>query len=90
LFYSKKSIYGTQGDQIGRIFVLWMIVWMSVLENDKSSPHFWPNFWATFPHSLKYAIILTNMGWATFWAIFFTNLSGHSHGTFDWQSLDSN
>jgi hypothetical protein len=27
-----------------------------------------------------YGLILTKMGWAAFWAIFFSNASGHPHG----------
>jgi hypothetical protein len=35
---------------------------------------------ATFLHVNSYALILTNIGWATLWAIFFTNSSGHPEG----------
>jgi hypothetical protein len=33
-------------------------------ENDRPSA----NFWATFFHGSSYALILTKLGWATFWA----------------------
>jgi hypothetical protein len=29
-----------------------------------------PNFWATFFHGKSNVLLLTKMGWATFWAIF--------------------
>jgi hypothetical protein len=35
-------------------------------ENIRSSPSFWAACW----HGQGYALILTNMYWATFWAIF--------------------
>jgi hypothetical protein len=33
---------------------------------------------ATFFHGKCYELILKKMDWATFWAIYFTNSSGHS------------
>jgi hypothetical protein len=35
-------------------------------EHDRSSSH----FWATFRHGCGFALILTKICWATFWAIF--------------------
>jgi hypothetical protein len=37
------------------------------------TPHFWTNLF----HGKSYALLLTQTGWATFWAIFFQNSSGH-------------
>jgi hypothetical protein len=37
-----------------------------------------PKFWATFSTvKVIYVLIFAKMGWATFWARFFTNSSGH-------------
>jgi hypothetical protein len=56
-----------QGDQIGRIFVYWVIVYFGqFVENYRSSP----NIWTTFIHGKSCAIISTKLGWATFWATF--------------------
>jgi hypothetical protein len=58
-----------QGDQIGRIFACWAIVYLGqVFENYKSSP----NSWAFFVHGTNYAYIFKR-----FWVTFFTNSSGH-------------
>jgi hypothetical protein len=48
------------------------LLW-TVLENCRSSTH----FWTTLFHGKRYTLIWTKMGWATFWAIFFANSSGH-------------
>jgi hypothetical protein len=58
-----------QGYQIGPIFAQWVIVYFGhQLENYRSSAH----FWATFFHgtSYTYVLILTKIGWASFWATF--------------------
>jgi hypothetical protein len=64
-----------QGDQIGRIFAFWVIVNLVsyLLITDVRR-----NFWATFISIKNTNLSITaKMGWATFWAIFFTNSSGH-------------
>jgi hypothetical protein len=57
-----------QGDQIGRIFAQRAIGYYGQFfsENYRSGPH----FLSTFSKSNDYVLILTKMGWATFWAIF--------------------
>jgi hypothetical protein len=45
----------------------------SFSENYKSSPQFLDYFF----HDYGCALILAKMDWAAFWAIFFTNSSGH-------------
>jgi hypothetical protein len=60
-----KSTYD-QGDQIGRIFAHWAIVFFGKFKNYKVGQI----FWATFYHSKCFVLILTKMGWAKFWAIF--------------------
>jgi hypothetical protein len=41
-----------------------------------------PHFCAAFFHGRVYALFfLTKTGWATFWAIFFTDSSGHPDST---------
>jgi hypothetical protein len=61
-----------QGDQIGRILAKWVIALFGTFFQK------WPKIWSTFFHGKSNAIILTKMGWATFWAIVFTNSSGHT------------
>jgi hypothetical protein len=56
-----------QGDQFGRIFV------DTFFETYKSRQ----KFLGTFFPSKSHALILTKMGWATFWVIFFINSFGH-------------
>jgi hypothetical protein len=56
-----------QGDQIGRIFAYWMIVFFGYLfdyykRNEKMR--------ATLSHGESDALISTKMGWATLWAFF--------------------
>jgi hypothetical protein len=36
-----------------------------------------PNLWATLSHGKSSVLILAKFVWATFWASFFTNSSGH-------------
>jgi hypothetical protein len=47
-----------QGDQIGRIFAYWAIVWAGFFKNDLCSA----NFCATFPYYLSRVLLLTNNG----------------------------
>jgi hypothetical protein len=78
--FNKMS--GNQGDQIGRIFAQCAIVYFGhFFQNDRSSP----KCWATLFFSTDYVSILTIMGWATLWAIFSKNSSGHSA----WDRLES-
>jgi hypothetical protein len=57
---------GRQGDQIGRIFAHWAIVYFGqFFENDRRSL----NFLATFFHDENFVFSLTEIGCATFWAI---------------------
>jgi hypothetical protein len=63
-----------QGDQIGRIFAYWAIVYFGqFIENYGSSP----DFCAPFSHGNCAKLNLEKLVLATFWAIFFTNSSGH-------------
>jgi hypothetical protein len=59
---------GSQGDQIGRIFAQWAIVYIGqFLKNYRSSA----KFWASFFLSIDYVFIFTKkMGWAASWAKF--------------------
>jgi hypothetical protein len=51
-----------------------VLVYFGLLhENDRSRA----NFLATFFHGKSHVLILAKIGLATFWAIFFTNSSGH-------------
>jgi hypothetical protein len=71
---SSSRVGSQQSDKIGRIFAYWAIVFFGQFsENYISSPHFLD----TFLRGYCYASILTKMHWATFWASFFTNSSGH-------------
>jgi hypothetical protein len=56
-----------QGDQIGRIFAYWAIVYFGKFDEIYRNS---PNFWANFFHDTSYVLNLTKNGWATFWAIF--------------------
>jgi hypothetical protein len=56
----------SQGDQIGRIFAFWAIVYSGqVFENNKSSQIFGPFLSTAVMHTF-----LQVMGWATFWVTF--------------------
>jgi hypothetical protein len=57
-----------QGDQIGRFFACWGIVYFGNF--------FQANFLGNFFPRLKNLVCLTKIGWATFWAIFHQQ-SGH-------------
>jgi hypothetical protein len=64
-----------QGDQLGRIFNQWVIVYFGQwFENYKTIAH----FWATFFHATYHLCINFDkkIGWATFWAIFSQNNPG--------------
>jgi hypothetical protein len=64
----KKKLGGReQGDQIGRNFAHWTIVFFGrVIENYIISP----NLLATIFHGKIYLLALTKVSWATSWAIF--------------------
>jgi hypothetical protein len=71
-----------QGDQIGRIFAFWVIVYFGqFLENNKRSP----NDWTTFSHGKRYSSIVTKDGFGYILGYFlgyilgafFTSSSGH-------------
>jgi hypothetical protein len=63
-----------QGDQIGRIFDHWLIIHFGqLLENHKSSPH----FWATFFYGNGYLLIFTIDGLGHVLGDFCSNSSGH-------------
>jgi hypothetical protein len=67
-----------QGDQIGRIFAFWVIVYFGqFLENNKRSP----NDWITFSHGKRYLSIVTKDGFGNIlgniFGAFFTSSSGH-------------
>jgi hypothetical protein len=73
VFIIRSSIY-EQGDQIGRIFAQWAIVYFGqFFENHKSSP----NFCATFPKIIDYMLTLTKLVLGDLLGYFFTNSSGH-------------
>jgi hypothetical protein len=56
-----------QGDQIVRIFAHWAIVYFGqFLENYRGNT----NFWSPIFYGKSYALILTKMGRAIFWAMF--------------------
>jgi hypothetical protein len=46
-----------------------------------------PNFWATIFHGLSNVITLANNDWATVWAFFLTNSSGHPGPYSCWKTL---
>jgi hypothetical protein len=66
---NRVLVFSNQGDQIGRIFAQWVIVYSGqVFFNYRSSPHCWAAF-----QQLRLcisALVLTKNGWATIWAIF--------------------
>jgi hypothetical protein len=63
-----------QGDQIGRIFVDWAIVYFGqFFEIYRTTP----KFWATFFSDTSYLIICTENGFANILDNFLTNSSGH-------------
>jgi hypothetical protein len=59
---SRPKISDKQGDQIGRIVVYWAII--------LSGQFLSLNFWTTYFQNKICVLMLTKMGWATFWAIF--------------------
>jgi hypothetical protein len=63
----------TQGDQIGRVFAYWVIVYFGKFENYKSSP----NFGATFSYGKLFALILTKNVLGHILGDFFATSSGH-------------
>jgi hypothetical protein len=67
-----SGILSVQDDQIGRIFAYWAIFSLGVFYvcNYRSSA----NYWATLR---SYVLTLAKISWATLWALFFTNTSGH-------------
>jgi hypothetical protein len=71
----QRTSHPNQSDQIGRIFanILGDFSLSSVCEKDQCSL----SFWATFFHDRSVVLILAKMLSATFWAIFFSNSSGH-------------
>jgi hypothetical protein len=67
-------VYKDQGDQIGRIFAYWALVYFGLFfENYISST----NSLATFSKCISYAFILTKSGLGDILGKFFTNSSGH-------------
>jgi hypothetical protein len=70
-------VRGDQGDQIGRIFAYWTIVFFDqFIENYTSSA----NSWAAFFHSTSYVLILSKNWLGCILGDFFTNSSGHTGG----------
>jgi hypothetical protein len=63
-----------QGDQIGRISAQWVIVYFGLFLWKFQK---WPTFLGYFFPQLSWCINFDKMYWATFWAICFTNSSGH-------------
>jgi hypothetical protein len=65
---SRDITFGqNQGDQIGRIFAYWSIIYFGLyFETYRCNA----NFWTTFFYGTSYVLILTNIVWATFWATF--------------------
>jgi hypothetical protein len=63
---SFTNLAGHQSDQIGRIFTHWVIIYFGqfflMIEVAR--------FGNTFFHEKGCALILTKMGWASFWVIF--------------------
>jgi hypothetical protein len=62
---SPVSVVENQGDQIGRIFAFWAIIWLQNTLSYRSRPM----FGGTFFHGKINVSVLTKIGWATFWAI---------------------
>jgi hypothetical protein len=68
------QMFANQGDQIGRIFAYWAIVFFGqFIENYRISA----NSWATFFHSISYALIFTKKWFGHILGNFFTHSSGH-------------
>jgi hypothetical protein len=67
-----SSVDSEQGDQIGRIFAQWAIIYSGQFFS-KITELAQKFVLPTFRHSIDYVLSFTKMGWATFWAIFFTN-----------------
>jgi hypothetical protein len=62
-----------QGDQIGRIFTFWPIVYIGQVFLLQEQPQ----FWASFPHKICHALILAKNLLRYILGDFFTNSSGH-------------
>jgi hypothetical protein len=56
-----------QGDQIGRFFAHWVIVYFKPFFENYKRRH---NLWRTLFPCKNHTLILTKMGWGAFWAIF--------------------
>jgi hypothetical protein len=65
-----EVMFQAQSDQIGRI--LWLFTIGSYFKLDK-----WPHFGQLYSTIKFMHKSWQEMGWATFWAIFFPNSSGH-------------
>jgi hypothetical protein len=61
-----------QGDQMGRVFACGANIYFGQFLNKEVAQF----LEATWFHGTLYELILTQMGWDTLWAIFFTNSSG--------------
>jgi hypothetical protein len=71
---SASFVRTNQGDQIGRVFAQWEIVYFGQwFKNYRSSAH----FWATFFHGTSHVSILTKKMLGYILGDFFTNSSGH-------------
>jgi hypothetical protein len=74
IFWRKYFKNHNIGPRLGEISPIRRLLTLgSFFENHKSSPHFWSFFSVV---NVVYQF-WQNTGWATFWAIFPTNLSGH-------------
>jgi hypothetical protein len=63
-----------QGDQSGRIFAYWAVVYFGLLlENDKSGA----NYWATFCHGTIFVLSPVKNGLGYIFGDSFTGYSGH-------------
>jgi hypothetical protein len=69
LLLCRRIHSANQGDQIGRIFAHWAIVYFGRGFFSKITEEA-QNFRRLFIDSIDYVLILTIMVWATFWAIF--------------------
>jgi hypothetical protein len=79
-----------QGDQIGQIFSFWATFYFGqFLDNYKSSRQHVVAAFSTV-HELYLSINFDEMGWAMFWAIFFTNPSGHPGAKHHLEALQTN
>jgi hypothetical protein len=75
---SHSGMSPKQGDQIGRIFAQWEIIYFGrLVENRKSSPYFCATFSLSTGLCICDILIVTKIGLGYILGNFFTNSSGH-------------